>query len=174
MISVQRRSDCAGAALVAHLGDDLAGARQLAEFAGFGHAVRQRLLAVDVLAGLHERLAQGGVPVVGRADQHGVEARRVVEQPAIVFIRLGVLGRLAAGLQGIGPGLVDHFLDPDRTGPPGWRRGRAGPSSRRVPARRSRPARGSACCWRPWSRPRRPTRSAAGRTPPPPEPPLRS
>jgi hypothetical protein len=64
-------------------------------FAGFGHAVRQRLLTVDVLAGFHERLAQGGVPVVGRADQYGVEARCIVEQTTIVLVRLGGFGRLA-------------------------------------------------------------------------------
>jgi len=98
----------AGAALVAHLGDDVAGPRQFAKFAGFGHAVRQRLLAVNVLAGFHERLAQGSMPVVRRGDQDGVEAGCVVEQSTIVFICLGILGRVAAGVQGVGPGLVDH------------------------------------------------------------------
>jgi hypothetical protein len=95
------------AALVTHLGHHLAAAGQLAELAGLSHAVRQRLLAVDVLADLHERLAQRGVPMVGRGDQYGVEARGVFEQPAVVVECLGILGRLAARLQGVGPGLLD-------------------------------------------------------------------
>ena len=100
---------------------------QLAQFAGFGNAVRQRLFAVDVLADLHERLAERGVPVVGRGDQHRVEAGRILEQLAIVVVRLGVLGRLAARIgRRLGP--CRSAPDPDRRGPPSSRRRRAAPS----------------------------------------------
>ena len=73
MISVQRRSEALALPWLPIWVTTLQAAGQLAEFAGLGHAVRQRLLAVDVLADLHERLAERGVPMVGRGDQHGVE-----------------------------------------------------------------------------------------------------
>ena len=57
-----------GRALVAHLGADALLPRRLAHQPGLEDRVRQRLLAVDVLAHPHRHDRGRGVGVVGRAD----------------------------------------------------------------------------------------------------------
>ena len=49
----------------------------------FGDGVRDRLLDVDVLAGRHGVERDGLVPVIGRADHHGVDPA-IVEDAAVV------------------------------------------------------------------------------------------
>ena len=55
MTSTPRAEAVAGRALVAHLRGDLVLGGHLAHLPGFPDAVRQRLLAVDMLAQLHRR-----------------------------------------------------------------------------------------------------------------------
>ena len=62
-----------GVPLVAHLGGDAGRARGLGQLAAFVERVRQRLLAVDVLARADRRHRRDGVDVVGRADRDGVD-----------------------------------------------------------------------------------------------------
>ena len=59
--------------LDAHLRDDLRLARGGGNLPGFVNRVRQRLLAVNVLAALNGRHADGGVHVVRGGNAHGVD-----------------------------------------------------------------------------------------------------
>ena len=70
-----------GRALVAHLRADAVLRRLGPHQVGLVHVVRQRLLAVDVLAGSHRQDAGQGVGVVRRADGDGVD---VLEQRSVV------------------------------------------------------------------------------------------
>ena len=63
----------AGVDLRAHLRGDLRLGRRLADDAGLPDVVRQRLLAVDVLAELQGRQRGEGVRVLAGADDDGVE-----------------------------------------------------------------------------------------------------
>ena len=73
-----------GALLAAGL-QDLAGVLdRLHHGQRLGDGQRQRLLAVDVLAGLHGLDGDLGVPVVGRGDQDAVEGL-VVDQVAVIL-----------------------------------------------------------------------------------------
>ena len=61
----------------------------LAELLPLVDRERERLLAVDVLAGLHGVDADLGVPVVGRADDDGVDVL-AVEDLAVVLVDVGL------------------------------------------------------------------------------------
>ena len=63
----------AGMALVAHLGNDAGLLRNSRQHPRLVDRVRQRLLHVDVLAGLHRRLGDVRVRVIGRRHHHGVQ-----------------------------------------------------------------------------------------------------
>ena len=81
-----------GRPLVAHLRADALLPGRLAHQPCFPDRVRQRLLAIDVLA--HPHGGHGGrrMVMVGRGDDHGVDLRALLlEQPAIVGVALGVL-----------------------------------------------------------------------------------
>ena len=81
--------------------------------------MRQRLLALHVLAQLHRGERDGGVHVVGSRDDHRVERPRLVEQLAEVGVLLGV-GILFRGLPQVGFRLIDvaqgDHLDAVRSG----------------------------------------------------------
>jgi hypothetical protein len=90
-------------ALVAHLRDDAGGAGGLGQGAGLVQRVRERLLRVDVLAGVDRRHRDDGVRVVGRADGYGVDVvGLLVEHLAEILV--------AAGVGVIGEGLLAAFL----------------------------------------------------------------
>ena len=89
------------APLVAGLERDARLLRDLRHRLALGDGERHRLLAEDVLAGLHRGDGDDGVPVVGRADADGVD-RRVVHHVAPVE-------HLAARLVAVV--VVDHVLD---------------------------------------------------------------
>ncbi len=97
----------AGAPLVPHLRHHLAAADQLAQRPGLSHAVRQRLLAINILARPDERPAQRRMPMVRRGNQHRIETRRLLQQFPVVFICLDVLGA-GVGPVPFLPGLFDH------------------------------------------------------------------
>ena len=59
------------------------------ELLAFVDGQRQRLFAIDVLAGFERRQGDGRVPVVGRADRHGFDIV-AIEQLAIVLEDLGL------------------------------------------------------------------------------------
>jgi hypothetical protein len=79
--------------IAALLGADLHDAARLlgdpAERLALVDRQRQRLLAVDVLARLHGVDADLGVPVVGRADDDGVDVL-AVEELAVVLVDVGL------------------------------------------------------------------------------------
>ena len=88
--SFSRLHRLVGLALVAHLGDDLVLAGRLGDGAGLEHRVRQRLLAVDVLAGPHHGHRDRGVRVVRRGDDDGVDVLLLLEHLAEVEVELGL------------------------------------------------------------------------------------
>ena len=93
-----------GLPLVAHLRHDLVAARSLGDGPRLEHGVRQRLLAVHVLAGLQGGHRDHGVRVVRRRDHHRVDALLLLEHHAVV----GVEGRLWVERPRLGRvGLVD-------------------------------------------------------------------
>ena len=69
-------------AVVAHLRDDAARFRHLAKTFRLPPRTHEGLLHVDVAAALHRRDGAGGVHVVRRGDDHGVEALLAFEQVA--------------------------------------------------------------------------------------------
>ncbi len=73
----------AGALLHAHLADAVVDARRLDDRRPFLDLQRQRLLDVDVLAGIQRVDGDAGVPVVGRGDQDRVDLLQL-EQLAVV------------------------------------------------------------------------------------------
>ena len=79
-----------GVDLRAHLGGDLGLGGGLANDAGFPDVVRQRLLAVDVLAQLQGRQGGEGVGVLARAHDDRVELAGVVVELAKVTQAPGV------------------------------------------------------------------------------------
>ncbi len=79
-------------ALIAHLRGDLHLLGRLAHVPGLGDRVRQRLLAVDVLAHVHRHQAGRRVRVVRRADGDGVDLlAHLVEHLAVVEVRFRVV-----------------------------------------------------------------------------------
>ena len=89
-----------GRALVAHLRGHLLLGGHLAHHAGLVDRVRQRLLAVDVLAHLHGHDRGRGVRVVGRADGDGVDLlAHLREHLAEVVVLLGVGEARRLGVQ---------------------------------------------------------------------------
>ena len=78
-----------GALHGAGLQDAFVGRHGLENFDGFVDVVRQRLLAIDILAGAQRGECRNGVPVVGRGDADGVdvlagdEIAEIVESRAI-------------------------------------------------------------------------------------------
>ena len=76
--------------LIAHLGGHLVLLGRLGHQPGLPNRVRQRLLAIDVLAhphGPHRRVA---VSMIGRGNRHRVEAFFLVQHDAEIAIYLGV------------------------------------------------------------------------------------
>ena len=61
---------------------------------------RQRLFAIDVLAGIERGQRDGGVPMVGRADRHGFDVFSL-QQFAIVFVDIGFFEMLCLGRIGV-------------------------------------------------------------------------
>ncbi len=85
----------AGVDQVAHLGDALVLLGRGHHGPALGDPVRQRLLAVDVLAGLAGQDGRDRVPVVGRGDHDGVDILAVEHLAEIVVgLRLAVGRRL--------------------------------------------------------------------------------
>lgn len=78
--------------LAAGLQDDVVAPSRLHHLAAFGDEEAERLLAVDVLAGLAGVDGDQGVPVIGDGDDDGVDIA-IVEDAAIV----GVGGAFLAG-----------------------------------------------------------------------------
>ena len=110
--SAPRRKPGIGRSLVAHLGAHPFLARGLAHQAGFPDRVRQRLLAIDVLAQTHGRHRGRGVRMVGRRDDDGVDLGiELMQQLAIVVVLLGFLVLRGHRVQAL---LVDvaHRHDP--------------------------------------------------------------
>ena len=71
--------------LVAHLRRHLVLVRQLAEAAGLGNIVAERLLAIDALAQLHGDQRRRGMVMVGRGDENGVDLLvQLVEHAAVI------------------------------------------------------------------------------------------
>ena len=93
----------AGVDLRAHLGRDLGLRRRLADDPGLPDVVRQRLLAVDVLAQLQGRQRGEGVGVLGRAHDHRVELAGVV-------VELAEVAGIGVPWDGSEPRLVDGRL----------------------------------------------------------------
>ena len=80
-----------GGALVAHLRGYLVLGGQLGEQAGFVDGAGERLLHVDVLAGLDGGSGDDRVRVVGRGDHHGISlVQHLVEHHPPVLVALGV------------------------------------------------------------------------------------
>ena len=82
------------ATLRAHLRGHFRSGGHSANHAGFVHRMRQRLLAIHVLAQLHRHHRGGRVAVVGRADHDGVDILSLVEHLAKVAIARGLGIRL--------------------------------------------------------------------------------
>ena len=75
--------------------------RGFSDDAGFLHVVRQRLLAVDVLAGLQCRQSCVGVRVLARADDHGIDIPHVFIQLAEIGITTSFRKRLALQVEAL-------------------------------------------------------------------------
>ena len=88
------------AALVAHLGADAVFLGQFAKPARFVNRARERLLRIDVLAGLDRRGGNDRVHVVGRADGDRVDlVHHFRVHIAVVDERLGVFEFLMLALE---------------------------------------------------------------------------
>ena len=88
----------ARAAVVAHLRRDFRFLRDACHEAGLPDVVRERFLAVDVLAGLHRQDRDVGMEVVGRGDEDGVDRRFLLEHDAEVFVRRALVVRRLGGV----------------------------------------------------------------------------
>ena len=76
-----------GVPLIAHLRGDAGRVRGLGQLAAFVQRVRERLLAIDVLAGANRGHRGHGVNVIGRADRDGVDVLRLlVEHLAKILV----------------------------------------------------------------------------------------
>ncbi len=73
----------AGVDQVAHLADALVLFDGLHHGSAFLDAVRQRLLAIDVLSGLARHDRGDSVPVVGRGDDDGVDILAIEHAPKV-------------------------------------------------------------------------------------------
>ena len=82
---------------------------------------RQRLFAINVLAGIERGQRDGGVPMIGRADRHGFDVFPL-EQLAVVFVdvrffemrffgRVGILAKDVANRHDVGPVLLGSIGD---------------------------------------------------------------
>ena len=96
------------AALIAGLGDKWGRFGCLPQGAGFGDGVGQWFFALDVAAGLHGGVADGGVPVVGSGDDDGVERFFFFEEQPIIFVARGFGGGGAVALLAFGELLGIH------------------------------------------------------------------
>ena len=94
------------AALRAHLQHALVLARCVADELAFLNGLRERLLGVAVLARLAGQQRHVRVPVVGRRDQHRVDALVVQDAPEVVLL----LGTRALRLFEFRRDLVEHRL----------------------------------------------------------------
>ena len=90
--SLQEHVVVFAALLRSNLKDALRGRGDLADLLAFFDRESQRLLAVDVLAGLHRLDRDFGMPMIGRRDDHSFDVL-TLQQFAIV----GIEPRLAAG-----------------------------------------------------------------------------
>ena len=87
----ERADRVEGVALVAELGHDLVFLGGLHQGPDLADGVRQRLLAVDVLAPFDRGHRRHGVGMVRRADDHRVDlVAHLVEHLAVVLVHLGV------------------------------------------------------------------------------------
>ena len=103
----------ATAPLRTHLHDALVALGRLEHGAAFVNGLGQRLLDIDVLAGLAGEDGRQGVPVVGRGDEHHVHVL-AVEDAAEVLHRVGLLAALLlANLDALGDPRVVHVADDD-------------------------------------------------------------
>src|ERR1700691_456307 len=91
-----------GPLLAAGLKDTLVPADRVAHRAAFGDSQRERLLAVDVLAGARRLDHRNRVPVIGYGDQHGVDvfARQQLTE---VFVGRATLVRTGAQFAPVSP-----------------------------------------------------------------------
>ena len=83
----------AGVDQVAHLGDALGLLGRVDHRPALGDPVRQRLLAIDVLAGLAGEDGRDRVPVVGRGDDDGVDVLAVEHLAEVARRRRASAGR---------------------------------------------------------------------------------
>ena len=102
------------AALVAHLRGDARLPGDPGHGAGFRDVVGQRLLAVDVLAGLHREDRDVGVEVVRGGDEDGVDRLLLLQHhPEVLVDGARVVGGLrAVGLFDLGPDRAPPGLSP--------------------------------------------------------------
>ena len=111
--SLVSREPFGGVPLVAHLRRDACRLGGLGQLAALVQRVRQRLLAVDVLAGPDRRHRGDGVDVVGRADRDGVDVLGfLVEHLAEVLVS----PRLREGLERAGRAVVVDVAQGDDVG----------------------------------------------------------
>ncbi len=89
-----------GLALVAHLRGHLRLVRRLRHAPRLPHRMRQRLLAIDMLAPLDGLHRSEGVVVVGRGDDHAVNVLHLVEHLPVVgeLLCLGILLERVGGV----------------------------------------------------------------------------
>jgi len=80
------------AALGAMLRCNLALGHQFDQFAGLSDLSHQRLLAINVLAGLHEGHAERRMPARAGGNQYGVQRLFGFEQLTVIFVKVGLLG----------------------------------------------------------------------------------
>ena len=105
--------------LIPHLRHDLEALGRLAHLPGLEDGVRERLLALDMLAEMHRREAGAGMHVIGGGNDHGIEKLRLVEEPPPIGQPLR-FGELFSRLPQVGHRVVDvaqrRYLGPFRRG----------------------------------------------------------
>ena len=100
-------------AVVAHLRDDAARPRDVAEALGLPPRAHERLLHVDVAAALHRGDRAGGVHVVGRRDDDRVEVLLLVKQRAPVLVRTHLRAARRDLLRGRAQAVEVHVAERD-------------------------------------------------------------
>jgi hypothetical protein len=102
----------AGLAEIAHLSGQLGLAGEFADHPGFIDAVRQRLLAVDMLAEPQGRGRGDGMHVVGRGDGDGVDVLLRLEHLAEIGVEAGarVFARVGSQVVPVGIAQGDDIL----------------------------------------------------------------
>jgi len=98
----------AGVHLRAHLRGELRAGGRLRDEAGFVDGVRERLLAVHVLAGVQGHQRGGRVRVVGRGDENGLDILVIEDAPQV-----GTELRLREAVAGLGGAFFIHVAEGD-------------------------------------------------------------